>query len=178
MSEIQDEIPVKATSKTIITTSTLFQTISFFYYDPSEIYYSYRETKLLDQLLTEISTNMQTFLSNDKFILNGVTIPLMIKFSELQFYKQKHSEPVINFRISINDDFTLIQGINTIELDSDVEMLDYPIFSSWTFPGKVLNIDSPLKFKISDSNVIFTANQSETIGGYEKFTFLFGKKPK
>ncbi len=176
MSEIQDEIPIKATSKTLITISSLYQTISFYYDDPTEIYYSYIKTDLLSQLLNEISDNMQSFLSNDKFIINNKQIPLIIEYSELQFHKHKRSEPIITFRIINETNFTLFQGLNTIELDSDSEVLDYPIISTWRFPGKVQSILSPLNFKISGFNVIFTANQAETIGGYEKFTFMKATK--
>ena len=166
MSEIQDEIPIKVFSKTIIQQSSLQQSIFFYYTDPTEIYYSFIKADLKDQLLDEISENMSSFINEDQLFINKELIPLQIISTDLDFLKKKRTEPIIIFQVINNLEFDLLDGLNTIELDSEVSVLEYPVESIWRFPGKVVTIESPLRHKISGFNVIFSANQSETIGGF------------
>ena len=172
MSEFQEEIPIKATSKTVLTHTTLYQTISFYYYDPTEIYYSYVKSELLEDLLDDLSISMQGFLSNDKVTLNRTELGLIIRDTELIFHQTKRNRPVLIYTIESDSSFELLTGTNTIRLEAEQEILDYPIISNWRFPGKVIEVTSPLQYKISGFNVLFTANQSDLIGGIEKILFL------
>ena len=176
MSEFQEEIPLKAISKTIVTRTELNQFISFYYDDPAEIYYSYIKADLVEGLLDELQTNMQQFVSNDIVKINGEHIPLLIYETRIEFHKKKHSEPVVIFLIKNDSPFQLYNGENVIRLEADPELLDYPISSTWRFPGKVLSIESSLKYKLSGFNVFFSANTTEQIGGTETFIFTFAKK--
>lgn len=176
MSEIQDELPIKVYSKTIIRHSSVHQTIMFYYNDPTEIYYSFIKADIKDQLLDEIAENMQSFINEDQLIINHEHIPLQIVSIDLKFNKKRRAEPIIIFKVVNELMFNLLHGLNIIEMDSEVTVLDYPVESIWRFPGKVLNIESPLRHKITGYNVIFTANQSETIGGFEKYLFSNNSK--
>ena len=171
MSEIQDETPIKVFSKTIVRQFSLQQIISFYYTDPTEIYYSFIKADLKDQLLGEIAKNMSSFINEDQLFINKVQIPLRLVSTELKFQKKNRSEPIIIFQVINELEFNLLRGLNIIELDSEANVLDYPVESIWRFPGKNLFIESPLRYEISGFNVIFSANQSETIGGFEKYLF-------
>ncbi len=178
MSEFQEEEPIKASSKTIVTQTQLNQYISFYYTDPTEIYYSYIRTDLLEDLIDELTTNMQRFVSQDTVLINGEDIPLGIVDTHIEFHKNKRAEPVNNFSIKNDIPFNLKVGENVINLEADVELLEYPISSVWRFPGKVLTVKSPLRYKISGFNVFLHANATEQIGGKETFIFTIGKRVK
>ena len=171
MSEFQEELPIKATSKTVLSYTVLHQTISFYYYDPTELYYSYVKNDLLGDLLDDVTSSMQEFLSNDRVEINDDVISLRIRHTELLFHHKKKDHPIVMFSIVNDSPFKLLNGINTILLDAEQETLDYPITSSWRFPGKVIEVKSPLHYEISGFNVLFTAKQSDVIGGIEKILF-------
>ena len=175
MTEFQEEIPIKASSTTTIQPTSLSQVLYFFYYDPSQVYYSYYNTELLEDLLKDISFNMQSFLSEDSVKINKKKISLTNVSTKLIFNENKKTEPVLEFSISNDKEFVLIDGINIIELETEREILNYPIVSTWLFPGLIQNILSPLHYKINGFKVTFSADPSEFIGGYEKYMFLYGK---
>ena len=114
---------------------------------------------------------MSSFINEDQLFINKVQIPLRLVSTELKFQKKNRSEPIIIFQVINELEFNLLRGLNIIELDSEANVLDYPVESIWRFPGKILFIESPLRYEISGFNVIFSANQSETIGGFEKYLF-------
>ena len=118
---------------------------------------------------------MQSFLADDSVKINKKEIPLTNVRTKLLFNENRKTEPVLEFFISNDKEFVLIDGINIIELETEREILNYPIVSTWLFPGSIQNILSPLHYKISDFTVTFTASPSEIIGGYEKYVFLNGK---
>lgn len=178
MAEFQEEQPTKATSKTVVLVTEINQSIAFYYDDPTEIYYSYSKADMLDDLLDDITTTMQNFLSNDKVKVNGEHIPLVILDTQLTFHKKKHTEPILTFSIISDGEFRLKQGENSIELEAEPDTLDYPITSSWRFPGKVIQVTSPLRYKIAGFNIFFEANATEQIGGEEKYIFLYSKQKK
>lgn len=176
MSEIEEETPIQAISKTKITSNRLKQEISFFYNDPTEIYYSYIKADLADDLIDDVTSNMQSFLSADSIKINNQEIPLIITATKLDFFKNKKTKPILEFTITNNSDFSLVEkSIQTIVLEAEKEILDYPITSSWKFPGKIVSIESQLKHKITGFQVVFQAEQGFEIGGEEILTFYYGK---
>jgi hypothetical protein len=176
LSEIQDEIPIKAISETIVSKTSITQKITFSYFDPALIYFNYRKLDLLDQTLFEIEENFQLFLSKDKLRLNNTLITLQIIKTNLVFYKRNKYYPEIVFSIVNENSFLLLNGENVIFLEADQETLEYPIISKWRFPGKIICVESPLHHKISGFNVLFSGQVQEKIGGLEKFIFSFSKR--
>lgn len=176
MAEIEDETPIQATSLTKITGSKINQQIKFFYNDPTQLYYSYVKNDLVDDILDDIAESMQQYLSQDILKINSVDIPLVITATDLEFYKGKKNRPVVTFLIINDTEFLLESGIQSIELEAEKEVLDYPITSSWKLPGKIVEIISPLKHKVTGFQVTFEAKQGDLIGGYEKYTFQYYKK--
>ena len=177
MSEIQEEIPIKGISKTRISKSGLKQEISFYYNDPTEIYYSYIKADLLDELIDEVTENMQGFLSQDSFLFNNQDIPLVITSTQVDFYKNKRTKPILIFSIVNSKPLHFENsGLQKLQLRAEKEILGYPISSTWKFPGKILSIESPLTHKITGFNVIFSAEQGIEIGGIETFTFYYKNK--
>ena len=174
MTEIEEEQPILANSLIKISKSKVKQIITFYYNDPTEIYYSYVKAGLLEDLLEEVTTNMQSFLSQDSFKVNSLDIPLIITDSRLTFHKKKKTKPAIVFEVENGVDFKLENsGTQLIELTAEKEILDYPITSTWKFPGKILSIESPLKHKITGFQVDFRAVQGDQIGGDEIFSFFY-----
>lgn len=154
------------------------QFISFYYDDPTEIYYSYSKAEMLDDLLDDITTTMQSFISQDIVKVNGEHIPLGIIDTQLSYHTKRHAEPVLTFSIESAREFTLKHGENIIELKAEPETLEYPITSRWRFPGRVLQVTSPLQYTISGFNIFFEAATSDQIGGQEKYIFLYANQKR
>ena len=176
MSELEEETPVKATSITKIGPSKIDQKITFYYNDPTQIYYSYVKNDLLDDMLEDISESMQAYLSQDIFKINNQDVPLVLEETEIDFYKGKKNKPYLLFSIVNGSDFELVNGENTIVLEAEKEILDYEIVSTWKLPGKILEIVSPLKHKITGFQVVFSASQGDEIGGFEQYSFQYHVK--
>lgn len=176
MSELEEETPIKATSLTKIGPSKIGQKITFFYNDPTQIYYTYLKNEILDDVLDDIAGSMQSFLSQDILKINDQEIPLILANTEMDFYKGKKNKPFLLFSIVNGEDFDLQPGVNDIVMEAEKEILDYDIISTWKMPGKITEIISPLSHKITGFQVTFTASQGQEIGGYEKYSFQYHMK--
>lgn len=171
MIEYQEEFPIKAKSKLKLQERSINQIISFYYKDVAQTYYHYDEIGLLNSLLETITENMQFFLDSDDIYINREIISLKIIKTFLLYKNGNKDEPVIHFDIINENEFELVKGLNKVLLEAEKELVSYPIFSTWVFPGKIIAVSSTMKFKINGFNVKFWASIGDNIGGKEEFDF-------
>lgn len=170
------EKPLKALSELTVNDLALHQIINFFYFDPNLIYKRIEENLIQfneDEKFNEIIENMQSFLDEDKVIINSKEIFLNITDAYISFNKDETFEfPQIIFEVH-STKLSLIQGVNTIELLGDKQKVTYPISIQWNLPGSVLSVQSNTDHKLAGSHIYFFIETGQMIGGYEKITFFY-----
>lgn len=170
------EKPLKAISEITVTDTVLHQVINFYYHDPDEYYRSIKDILTSEENspeFEEIIENMQSYLDEDEVLVNSHEIFLDIIEAYISYPPQNsYFNPLLTFEIK-SSSYSLINGLNRIELYGDKQIAPYPINIKWTLPGKVFTVNSESEKKLVGNKILFSTNQNDFIGGYELIEFLF-----
>ena len=109
-----EEIPVYAKAEFVLYPEKILEDLTYFYHDPSRVYHGLLEIGVLNGELEFIKNNMQLFLNQDIFMVNGLKKRLMFWIRKssirLNVYSTLPSEnpflktsPIILSNISFGD---------------------------------------------------------------------------
>ncbi|TFF63735.1 MAG: hypothetical protein EU521_00480 [Promethearchaeota archaeon] len=150
---------------------TIKEFLQFDYHDPACFYKTLeQDQKELDIELTKLSTNMQTFLDQEKNAINDQQVFPEVKFIDLGF--RGETMPFITWIIEFNATFN--KGLNEYAAITPEEKLDYNCRSLWTFTEgtRIIKIETPMNYEICENHVAFWASKNDVIGGKEIIRFI------
>ncbi|QPG49487.1 hypothetical protein HFC64_06340 [Saccharolobus solfataricus] len=139
----------------------------FYYYDP-ENYYVSLPREMLDKEMELVKENMQSFLDEEKIIINDRVTRAKVVSTDIFLLDTTH--PVIEFIITFKG--TLKEGLNVYENFYEEEITEYPYEAIWRFPGKILNVKMKGQVIILENFLKIKVNKGIKVGGRERIEFF------
>ena len=171
-----EEIPVYAKAVFVVYPEEILEDLTYFYHDPSRVYHGLLEMGVLNGELEFIKNNMQLFLDQDIFMVNGLEKRLVVEDVSLSFLEGDFERPCLHFKIRADVEF--FQGENRLEMISDEEKAPYDFRIVWDFSllegSKIVEVKSKLSYKIDreKSKIFMKAFKDKPCGGHEVIKVL------
>ncbi|RLG87802.1 MAG: hypothetical protein DRO15_04240 [Thermoprotei archaeon] len=168
--------PVHAQAFFTVAPGFILYYLIFDYYDPLGYYeFVIRNENLFNKEIMKLSINMQSFLDNEKVIVNGVRVRPRVDMIDMGFRGSKH-RPYITFLIRFSAPIRI--GKNTYENKYEPEIAQYDYVAYWSFPpkSKILEVIVGENYDILHGNllVLYGKKGVKTLG-YEKIVFEIPK---
>ncbi len=171
-----EEIPVYAKAEFVVYPEKILEDLTYFYHDPLEVYRGLLKMGVLNGELEFIKNNMQLFLDQDIFMVNGLEKRLVVEDVKLSFLEGDFERPCLHFKIHADVEF--FQGENRVEMISDEENAPYDFVIVWDFSllegSKIVEVKSKLSYKIDreKSKIFMKAFKDKPCGGHEVIKVL------
>ncbi|MFX0182532.1 MAG: hypothetical protein ACFE95_05540 [Candidatus Hodarchaeota archaeon] len=167
---LQQEEPIFAEAFFQITTHHINQSLYFYYYDPSKVYFHLMSTGAIGGELEGIQKNLQQFIDEDDLLVNQQKIRMIIRMTLLKYQKKGPKYPFLIFKIESQRCEFHEKKLNEIHLYAKPEKLPYSAISSWETTGKIISVESNSFYILSSDKkkLVFYLSKGETIGGNER----------
>ena len=171
-----EEIPVYAKAEFVVYPEKILEDLTYFYHDPSRVYHGLLEMGVLNGELEFTKNNMQLFLDQDIFMVNGLKKRLVVEDVSLSFLEGDFERPCLHFKIRAEVEF--FQGENRLEMVSEEEKAPYDFEIVWDFSllerSKIIEVKSKLSYKIDrqKSKISMKAFKGKLCGGHEVIKVL------
>jgi hypothetical protein len=168
---MEQEIPIFAEAFFQICTHQIHQSLYFYYYDPSKVYFQLQNTGAGEGELENIRLNLQTFIDEDDLHVNKEKVRMLIHSVSLDFQQKNPLFPYLIFQIS-SDKFQLsLNDLNEIVLYAKPEKIPYSAISCWqTNQFRFRSVESRSCNTINQdkTQIMFYLAKGEIIGGTER----------
>lgn len=171
-----EEVPIYAKAKFVVYPERVLENLSYFYHDPSRVYHGLLEWGVLNGELELIKNNMQLFLDQDVFMVNGLEKRLIVEDARLSFLGGDFERSCLHFTIYAKVEF--FQGENRLEMISEEEPAPYDFEIVWDFSplegSKIVEVKSKLSCRIDrgKSKIFMKAFKGKLCGGHEVIKVL------
>lgn len=168
---MDQEIPIFAEAFFQISQNQIYQSLYFYYYDPSKIYFQLKNTGASEGELENVQLNLQTYIDEDDLHVNKKKIRMVIDSVSLDFQHENPSLPFLIFRIYSAKYQLFSKKLNEILLYAKPEKIPYSAISCWnTNEFRFHSVESHSCSIINQhkTQVIFYLAKGEIIGGTER----------
>lgn len=164
------EKPIFAETFFSLRKSRITQSMYFYYYDISKIYYNLKKTSAVRGELDSIQTNLQRFIDEDTLHINNNLIKMVINSTDVLFHGNDPLFPVLVFQVSSTPYLLSTTSLNEIHLYAKPEKIPYSAISCWKTNGNISKVESNSFFRINDNNhnLTFFLMKNEIIGDHER----------
>ncbi|UCE12869.1 MAG: hypothetical protein JSV04_11835 [Candidatus Heimdallarchaeota archaeon] len=165
------ETPIFAESFFQITPHQIFQSLYFYYHDPSKNFFHLEKTGASEGELEAVQENLQYWIDEDDLFVNNEKIRMLIQDTNLHFQENDPFFPFLFFSIESQYYQLYNERVNEIHLYAKPEKIPYPAISCWeVFTGKIISVESNSFNIISHdkTHTTFYLTKGEIIGGDER----------
>ena len=164
------EKPIFAETFFSLGSSGISQSMYFYYYDISKIYFNLKKTGAIRGELDSIQANLQRYIDEDTLHINDNLIRMVIKSTDLFFRGNDPLFPILSFQVASSPYSLVTNSLNEVHLYAKPEKIPYSAFSCWNTCGQIQNVESTSFFRISNNqeNVTFFLAKDEIIGDHER----------
>ncbi len=150
----------------------IHERLSFEYQDPDGYYKRVlRDDDLFRHEIEKLAANMQYFLDKERVEINEKRVRSYVSYCDI--YLKGPSDVVsVIYLIDFSGDF--IQGLNMIQTWLEEEDAPYDFEILWKFPTgtEIEEVETVMEFEIYDDILSLWAYEGETVGGYERLSFI------
>ena len=158
---------------TITKDCDIHQVLVYDYADPEGTYKELVEDKIAFR--NEVNTlrwNMTEFLAAEKVYINDQSVTQEILHVDIGFrgtYEIPYFQWIIHFEGITRG------GVNSLKSIVDEEKTDYDLEVLYLFPTgtEIIEVKTPMEYKIQDSLLFVWAREGDKVGGYEEVRFRF-----
>jgi hypothetical protein len=157
-------------------TGEIHERLEYEYSDPEGYYRRIvRDDDLFRKEITNLATNMQFFLDEERVEINGERVRSEVVYTDI-FLKGRSDVISVVYLIDFAGRFQ--GGANSIQTWLEEEDAPYDFEIIWRFPvgTRVLLVDSLLDYEIYDGVIVLWALEGEHVGGYERMDFELPEK--
>ena len=146
--------------------------IIFEYLDEElEYYYLSRNSQKRKAEIALLTKNMQSFLDEEKLVINGHRCLPHVEYVEIGFASSK-DRPFIKF--VVRSKCEVRRGLNIYEDIYSPERAEYSYNVTWVFPpgSEIIDVDMGVESLVISSNILsFTVKKGELLKGAERIVF-------
>ncbi|TFG11963.1 hypothetical protein EU537_10830 [Candidatus Thorarchaeota archaeon] len=157
-------------------TGEIHERLEYEYADPEGYYRRViKDDDLLTTEVTNLATNMQFFLDEERVEINGERVKSEVVYTDILL---KGISEVVSVVYLIDFAGRFQQGPNSIQTWLEEEEAPYDFEIMWRFPAgtKILLVDTLLDYEIYSDIIMLWAMEGEHVGGYERMDFEFPDK--
>ncbi len=152
-------------------TGEIHERLEYEYSDPERYYRRViRDDDLLRREVTNLATNMQFFLDEERVEINGERVKSRVIYTDIFL---KGSSDVVSVVYLIDFAGRFQEGSNSIQTWLEEEEAPYDFEIMWRFPAgtSILLVDTMLDYEVYDDIIVLWTMEGEHVGGYERMDF-------
>jgi len=149
----------------------IHERLCFEYLDPEGYYRrTIRDDEMLRKEAEKLSSNMQTFLDQERVEINGRRVRSRVDYTDI-FLKGSTEVVAVVYIIDFATEFSSRRNKIETWLESETAPYDFEII--WRFPvgTEIIEIETQLEYETYGDLVMLWAYEEENVGGYERMIF-------
>ena len=164
------EKPIFAETFFSLGKNRITQSMYFYYYDTSKIYYNLMKTGAIRGELDSIQSNLQRYIDEDTLHINENLTRMVIDSTDVLFRDNDPLFPILSFQVLSTPYSLSTESFNEVHLYAKPEKIPYSAISCWFTCGYILKVESNSFFTTNDiqQNVTFYLTKNEIVGDHER----------